>query len=292
MAVRDQVKDAQQLYDERAARYDDSWHPRFARHMVELVGVKAGDHILDLACGTGLVSYAAAQAVGPKGSVTGLDVSSGMLAQAKSKKGSGHENVRLFQHSITDLDSLQDLRGKTFDIVICASALVLLQHPGEAIKQWAKYLKPGGQLITDVTHPESQISHITFERVGRALDLPLPWYRVPFQAPTDLSALLKAAGLDVIESRFISQTQIDGREDLEAYCSDLERPRFVNIYTVGDASVMFDKHIHHWTVSGLADPQVQSEAREVFREEWVKLADTRGNIKEVDGVFVTIGRKP
>ena len=83
---RNQAADAQELYDDRSIKYDDSHHPRFARHMVELANPRAGERVLDLACGTGLVSYPASTAVGPSGEVIGVDISSGMLRQAEAKK--------------------------------------------------------------------------------------------------------------------------------------------------------------------------------------------------------------
>ena len=46
-------------------------------------GLRAGDRVLDVACGTGVVAIAAAHRVGARGTVTGVDVSSGMLAVAQ-----------------------------------------------------------------------------------------------------------------------------------------------------------------------------------------------------------------
>ena len=48
-----QASDAQSLYDARSTEYDDSWHPRFARHILELAKPQAGEYVLDLACGWG-----------------------------------------------------------------------------------------------------------------------------------------------------------------------------------------------------------------------------------------------
>ncbi|KAK5677336.1 hypothetical protein LTS10_009906 [Elasticomyces elasticus] len=287
---RNQPQDAQALYDPRAASYDDSWHPRFARHMVELANLKAGEHVLDLACGTGLVTYPASAAVQPGGSVTGVDISSGMLAEAK-RAANESGAVRFYQHSITDLDGLPELSGLKFDAIICASALVLLQDPSNAIRQWTGFLKPGGRLIVDVTHPRYQISLISFERVGRALGRLLPFYRVPFQKPEDLRALMEQAGLHDIEVTLLSQMDIAGVDTLNAYRSEFEHPRIENTYSIADADRLFDKHIDHWAASALAGPDIRNEARRLFREEWTKLANADGLIEEVDGVYVGIGRK-
>ncbi|KAK4543127.1 hypothetical protein LTR36_005904 [Oleoguttula mirabilis] len=292
-SIRHQANDAQNLFDNRASRYDDSWHPRFARHMVELAQLRPGEHVLDLACGTGLVSYPASSAVGPAGTVMGVDISSGMLAQAKAKWSSdAHNNVEFHQHSITGLDSLPELKGKRFDVIICASALVLLEHPAEALKQWVSYLEPGGRLITDVTHPQSQLPFIAFERVGHALGKPVPYYRTSFRGPNDLRFIMEAAGLQVADVDLVSQMDIDGKDDLQSYLQDSDNPRIERTFDVEDADAMFDQNIDTWPMTDLAVPGLKLQARKLFEEEWAKLADATGKIREVDGVFVGIGRKP
>lgn len=171
-----QAEDAQRLYDGRGVKYDDSFHPRFARHMVELIQPQAGEHVLDLACGTGLVSYPASIAVGPSGSVTGVDISRGMLAEAETKRSMHRPpNVTFHRHSITELDSLAALRGRQFDVITCCSALVLFPYPGDVLKHWVPYLKSGGRLIVDVTHPQNLTAGIICEKVGNLLSRPVPW---------------------------------------------------------------------------------------------------------------------
>ena len=76
---------AKRLYDPRGPSYNDSWHP-FAKNFVSYLPVKPGQRIPDPACGTGLISFLTASAVGPSGCVIGVDVSEGMLAQAIARK--------------------------------------------------------------------------------------------------------------------------------------------------------------------------------------------------------------
>jgi ubiquinone/menaquinone biosynthesis C-methylase UbiE len=293
MMARNQTRDAQDLYDERSVKYDDSHHPRFARHCVELAKVQPGEHVLDLACGTGLVSYCASKAVGPSGSVTGVDISTGMLAQAEAKKPKHDlQNVTFQKHSITELDTLDALKDKQFDLITCCSALVLLPDPAGALKQWVTFLKPGGRLITDVTHPNNLISGLAFERVGIALQQPLPWYRLPFQKAEDLCDIMKAAGLHSIDVKLISLMDVDGSDDLEDYITDATNPRVEKEYQIDDADQVFDNTIDTDPMKSLASPpEVREKARTLFREEWAKLANDQGKVQSIDGVFVGIGWK-
>lgn len=290
-----QAKDATTLYDDRASTYDASFHDRFSSNIVQLLNLEPGEHVLDLACGTGLVTFKASNAVGPSGSVVGVDISTGMLAEAQAKfKDHAHSNVRLHQHSITELKSLEELRDRKFDAITCASALVLLPRPGAALKQWMKYLKPGGRLITDVTHPRVLLPGIVLERVGQALDLHIPWYREAFQRPEDLTKLMQEASLINVEVRRISQLNSrDGSDDLQAFIAGPQQELLIaRAYTVADAADVFDAHLKKPYGACMKDEPVYSQAKQLFLDEWAKLADENGILEEVDEVFVGIGYAP
>lgn len=291
--ARNQAADAQDLYDDRSGKYDDSHHPRFAKHTVELAKVQAGEDVLDLACGTGLVSYYASEAVGSSGSVIGVDISTGMLKEAEAKKPKHSlQNISFYKHSITELDTLDAIKGKQFDLIVCCSALVLLPDPLQALKQWVSFLKPGGRLITDVTHPNNLIAGTVFERVGNALQKPLPWYRLAFQTGEDLSDAMKEAGLHSIDVKLLAQLEIKGTNALEDYVSDPSNPKVESEYEIADAEKVFDEMIDTTPMKSLADPpEVREKAREMFKDEWAKAANDKGKVQRIDGVFVGIGWK-
>jgi ubiquinone/menaquinone biosynthesis C-methylase UbiE len=288
---RHQAKDAQDLYDGRAANYDASWHDRFSTHVVQLLDLKSGERILDLACGTGLVTFKAAERVGSSGHVVGVDISTGMLAQAHAKlKGQALDNVQFYNHSITELDSLPELQEQAFDAITCASALVLLPHPEAAIKQWAKYLKPGGRLITDATHPRVLLPGMVLERVGRILNLPVPSYREPFQEPDDLAKIMRTAGLVDIEVMRISQLKSrDGSDDIQSFLAGSEQPLVAKTYTVADAAAVFENQVGSPFGACMANEPLRAEAKMLFEREWASLADAHGVLTETDEVFVGVG---
>ena len=72
-------------FDRRAASsYDqeaDQWHRPTAQDLVNQVALSAGQRVLDVATGTGLLAELAGRSVSPGGSVLGTDVSSGMISQ-------------------------------------------------------------------------------------------------------------------------------------------------------------------------------------------------------------------
>lgn len=289
---RDQAADAQELYDSRSSKYDDSHHPRLARHMVELTHLQPGEQVLDLACGTGLITFPASTAVGVEGEVIGVDISSGMLNEGRYKATKHRlHNVHFYQHSITDLDSLDAITGKTFDVIICCSALVLLEDAPAALRHWTAYLKPGGRLVVDVTHPMNLATGTAFERVGYRLEKPVPYYREPFQKPADLRNMMQAAGLRDVDIMFLSIMDIPGTDDLEDYVvPDFSKPKIMTTYDVDDADRLFDEQVDHTAYKGLTSPDyVRQKAKVFFREEWARLAHDDGKIRVVDGIFVGIG---
>lgn len=59
----------------------------WTKHLVEGAGIKEGSHVLDIACGTGVLARSALARVGPNGRVVGADPAPGMLAAAKEIEG-------------------------------------------------------------------------------------------------------------------------------------------------------------------------------------------------------------
>ncbi|KAF1986066.1 S-adenosyl-L-methionine-dependent methyltransferase [Aulographum hederae CBS 113979] len=267
----------QKMYDPRSDKYNDSWHPSFAKLMVEKVSPKHGDHLLDLACGTGLVTFPAVDAVGPSGSVTGVDISSGMLAQARKKleeEGEKYNNVRLFQHDITDLAGLSEIEAGKFDVITCASAFVLLENPEEALREWSKYLKPGGRMIIDVTHPDSLITGAILEHVGKTMGIYIPYFRVWSSSPDALPRMMRSVGLEVVRT-----------DDVQQWGGDTFVP-------VEEGEEQFNKAIEGTTFEGFRrDAETTATAKWLFLNEWKKRAQD-GKVRDKDMVFVTIARKP
>ena len=199
-----QPSSSARMYDSRAPTYDDSWHPAFARLIASHAALQPGQSILDLACGTGLVTIPAAHAVGPTGHVVGVDISAGMLDIAREKvRDEKLTNVQLFQHDITRVDELEGLRGRKFDAITMASALVLLTDGDRARagKVWAGMLREGGVVVVDVPTPGNQVEGLILERAMGVLGMKgrVPYSREWVKDEGSLRSWLEEAGL-VVES--------------------------------------------------------------------------------------------
>jgi ubiquinone/menaquinone biosynthesis C-methylase UbiE len=205
-------------YNTRAPTYDDktTFHRQLASSYITYAKPQPGESLLDLACGTGLVTFEFApllqsnpqnvthRASGPNASkpvIVGVDISKGMLDVARSKRqnpSNQDAEIQFVEHDITCLSSIPELRGKqdTFDIITICSALVLLPDPAEAIKQWAGYLKKGGRMIVDVPHTHSMLSLKILDIIASELAIDVLGKRAWIEGPQSLKAILRNAGLE------------------------------------------------------------------------------------------------
>jgi ubiquinone/menaquinone biosynthesis C-methylase UbiE len=111
--------------------------------MLEAAGLLPGNHVLDIAAGTGDQSILAARRVGPGGSVLATDISAEMLAiAARVAKLEGLTNITT---RVMDAQQL-DLQDNAFDAVICRLALMLIPNLQPALREIRRVLKPGGKL--------------------------------------------------------------------------------------------------------------------------------------------------
>jgi ubiquinone/menaquinone biosynthesis C-methylase UbiE len=278
MAAAKQTDNAVLFYQNRAADYDYTWHPSFARRFESHLNITAGQRVLDLACGTGLLTFLEADRVGPTGTVVGIDITPNMLAQAQAKKeraGSKYSNLQFYRGDILDLDAIDALKDQTFDAITVASALVLLPDPKAAVQYWTKFLKPNGTIALDSTHPKNLVSGMVFERTGRRLGLPMPYNRTWSTSEDSLREVLESAGLEVekvvtIEDQAGYGTKYHDQAEWDDH--------FVEKVIMGDTTRTF------------ADSEIRRKARDIFKEEWGKLA-VDGRVEEVDSVFLGIARR-
>lgn len=130
-------------YDRAARTYDRLWagYVRDTHDLLDAVArVRPGERVLDVGCGTG--TFAARLAArNPAQHILGVDVSEGMLAEAR-RKTSAFPNVRFEQAPATRLP----FEDAAFDVVVTASALHYVGRPADALAEARRVLRPGGRL--------------------------------------------------------------------------------------------------------------------------------------------------
>lgn len=149
------------LFDAGARHYDGvvNWgflhSGSFYRRWVQRRhGLQPGQHVLDVACGTGLVAVEAAKILGSAENITCLDPSSGMLAEARKKLPARFVQGRAEALPFAD---------NSFDFLTMGYALRHVLDLESTFAQYHRVLKPGGKtLILEITKPASAFGNSLF----------------------------------------------------------------------------------------------------------------------------------
>ena len=131
---------------------------------LDLLGIKAGDRVLDVGCGSGVVTRAIAKRVGPNGRVVGLDPSPSFLAVAREiadKSGVG-ERIEFREGSAKKLP----FNDSEFDAVIAVTVLAHMHDGAKAVPELVRVIRPGGRVgvfdfdadMTVFTHPDREMT--------------------------------------------------------------------------------------------------------------------------------------
>lgn len=110
--------------------------------VVDAAGVRAGERVLDVACGTGVVTRLAAERVGSAGRVVGLDVNAAMLGVARSVAAPAGPAIEWCEASALAMP----LPDAAFDVVLCQQGLQQFPDRPAALAEMRRVLVPGGRL--------------------------------------------------------------------------------------------------------------------------------------------------
>ncbi len=171
-----------------------------AGRLIELSPLAAGARVLDVATGTGVIALAAADRVGPTGSVVGVDLSPDMLDRARQKVSlAGLTQVELREGEAEHLE----FPDESFDVVLCASSLFLVPDMLAALREWRRVLVPGGfvgisSFGPGFLQPLRDLWEARLRRYGLTAAA-LPTHRLA--DPAICQALLTDAGFAQVESR-------------------------------------------------------------------------------------------
>lgn len=137
-------------WDRASGYYEAYWQKQLypaQQKLLQLANIKGGEKIIDIACGTGLVSFPAAEQAGKEGFVMANDISDKMVeagtAIAKER------NISNISFQRMDAEELQ-VEDNSYDIALCALGLMYFPDPLKAIKEMHRSLKPGGHAVVAV----------------------------------------------------------------------------------------------------------------------------------------------
>jgi demethylmenaquinone methyltransferase/2-methoxy-6-polyprenyl-1,4-benzoquinol methylase len=142
------------------------------RKLVDMAKLRGDEAALDLACGTGDITFALGERL-PAGQAVGLDITHGMLVIAQQKRS--HRKVANVAFHRADIMSMP-FEPESFDCVTCGYALRNVPDVASALEEIKRILKPGGRFLSlDFAHPGNKIYRWLYLRylivVGSTLGL-------------------------------------------------------------------------------------------------------------------------
>src|SRR5215469_12711865 len=129
-------------YDITSRLYPAPGYPQRAQRLraVQALGLRAGDSVIDIACGTGLNFPLIEEAIGPDGRIVGVDLTDAMLARAEDRiETNGWSNISLVRADAVDFDFPADV-----DAILSTYAMSQVPECAEVIAHGAAALSGGG----------------------------------------------------------------------------------------------------------------------------------------------------
>jgi ubiquinone/menaquinone biosynthesis C-methylase UbiE len=121
----------------------------FALDLVNDAGLRPGERVLDVACGTGTIARLAAERVGSNGRISALDVNAAMLSVARSLPSAAP--IKWYE---TAAESVP-LPDHSFDVVFCGLGLQYFADKSAALREMHRLLKPGGRVYISTPQPNA-----------------------------------------------------------------------------------------------------------------------------------------
>lgn len=168
------ARQVREMFDRIAGRYEllntltsFGLNRLWNRSIVRASGLRPGDRALDLACGTGSVTRALAERVGPTGHVLGMDFSGQMLNAAKTRP---LPNV---EYRLGDATRLERVKSGTFDAVTIAYGARNIPDLDALFSEMTRAVRPGGVVVCmEITRPTGRVFSTIF---GLWFDRIVPW---------------------------------------------------------------------------------------------------------------------
>lgn len=159
--------------------------------IVHAAGVRAGDDVLDVACGTGNAALRAAQA---GGRVTGVDLTPELFDTARRLAAEADVQIEWVQGDAEELP----FEDESFDVVLSTFGCMFAPRHAVTAHELARVLRPGGRLAVTAWTPDGGVGR-TFRAVGAYLPPPPAPAQSPLLWGTEehVAALFEGSGLEL-----------------------------------------------------------------------------------------------
>ncbi len=169
-----------------------------SHELLRVADLQPGERVVDVACGTGVITRAAAERVGPSGSVRGIDLSPGMIEVARKTPAAG---APIDWHA-ANAESLP-LPDGSCDVALCQMGLMFMTDPAAAMAELHRVVAPGGRVVVSAPGPIqprfADLERAIVDHLGPDLGAFVSTV-FSMHDPTRLGALVRDGGFDHVTS--------------------------------------------------------------------------------------------
>lgn len=137
-------------WDRAVDHYERHWARQLEpaqRKLLEMAALGRGERVLDIACGTGLVTFSATDEVSTEGAVLATDLSAEMINAIRADAARRDiTNLAVARMGAEELD----VTDESFDVALCALGLMYVPDPVQAMREMHRVLVPGGRAVAAV----------------------------------------------------------------------------------------------------------------------------------------------
>lgn len=181
----------------------------YGADVVDLLGPRLGERILDLGCGTGHLTAELATAVGEEGRVLGIDQSTEMVEEARAE----YPDLEFVRADAREFAAVED-----FDAVFSNAALHWISDQDAVTGSVADLLQPGGRFVAELGgagNVATIVDAVESACAKRGYDVEDPWY---FPTVGEHATHLESHGFEVRYARLFDRpTDLDGESGLREW---------------------------------------------------------------------------
>jgi len=191
-----------QGWDRASTSYEQYWHEQLQPAIdgvLDRADLAPGEDVIDVACGTGLVTLPAAEAVAPTGSVLATDLSPKMIGALRANPKANR--LAIVDQLCCDAEDLPT--DRVFDVALCSLGLMYVADPLKAARELHRVLKRDGRTVVSVWGQRRNCGWAElFPIVGARVASDVCPMFFALGAPGALDATLQQAGfVDIEETR-------------------------------------------------------------------------------------------
>lgn len=168
-----------------------------AAGLIEAAELQPGERVLDVACGTGVVTRMAYDAAGSDGSVTGLDANPGMIAVARS---STPDEMRVdWVESPAENMPVED---ESFDAVLCSMGLQFFGDRAAGLREMHRVLADGGRAVLTLPGPIPPVFQVFERALARHVSPDVAQFAAAvfsLHEADEIGALVRGSGFDNLQ---------------------------------------------------------------------------------------------